>query len=158
DDQSIGYFGAPGSVVLLAPGMTTVRAVASNLQAQAQLGVAPVAPVQLEISPAWPDPLLLTSTTRLSAWTTHQDGTVAPHTPTWSSADRTLGVGPAGDVTTVDAGIGTVLAADGPVSAQESIEVTAHPAVNWLVWPPELPLPVGAQGNFNLERTHSDGT
>jgi hypothetical protein len=158
DDQSIGYFGAPGSVVLLAPGTTTVRAVASNIQAQAQLEVVPVAPVQLEISPAWPDPLLVTSTTRLSAWTTHQDGTVAPDTPTWSSPDRTLGVDPAGDVTAADAGIGTVLAADGPVSAQESIEVTAHPAVSWLVWPPELPLPVGAQGNFNLERTHSDGT
>jgi len=158
DDQSVGYFDAPGSVVLLAPGTTPVRALASNIQAQAELDVAPVAPVQMEISPAWPDPLLLGSTTRLSAWTTHQDGTVAPDAPTWSSPDRSLGVGPAGDVTTEDAGIGTVLAMDGPVAAQASIEVTAHPAVSWLVWPPELVVPVGAQGNLSLQRTHSDGT
>jgi len=159
DDQSIGYFGAPGSVVLLAPGTTTVRAVASTIQAQAELDVAPVAPVQMEISPAWPDPLQLGSTTRLSAWTTHQDGTVALDTPAWSNPDRTLTVGPAGDVSTEgDAGIATVFATDGVVDAQVSIEVTAHPGVSWLIWPSELVLPVGAQGNFALERTHSDGT
>src|SRR5262249_836059 len=37
DDQSIGYFSSPGIVTLLTPGSTTVRALASNIEAQASL-------------------------------------------------------------------------------------------------------------------------
>jgi hypothetical protein len=90
DDQTVGYFSSPGTVTLLAPGSTTVRALAANLQAQAALDVAPVAPAQLEISPALPDALQLGADSRLSAWLTHRDGTVVLDDPTLSSTNLTL--------------------------------------------------------------------
>src|SRR5262249_11346148 len=122
DDQTIGYFSSPGTVTLLAPGTATVSAAASTLQAQAELDVAPTAPAQLEISPACPDPLQLGGTSRVEAWTTHQDGTVELASPTWASADGTLDVSSAGEVTGLAPAVGTVLASGSGLEARAPIE------------------------------------
>jgi hypothetical protein len=158
DDQSIGYFSSPGTVTLLAAGSTIVRAAASNLQSQAELDVAPIAPVQLEISPALPDALQLNGTSRLSAWTTHQDGTVVSTSPDWSSVDRTVEVSSAGEITaTQQPGVGTVVASELGLDARASIEATVDAIVAWQVWPPELVVPVGAEGSLVFERILNGG-
>jgi trimeric autotransporter adhesin len=158
DDQSIGYFSSPGIVTLLSAGATTVRAVASNQQAAAELVVSPEAPVQLEISPALPDAIQMNGTARLSAWLTHQDGTVVPTAPSWSSVDRTVDVSPIGEVTAVtQPGVGTVIASQGGLEARASIEATVDAIEGWHVWPPELVVPVGAEGSLVFERILSGG-
>ncbi len=158
DDQGLGYFATPGVVTLLAPGSTTVRAVAGSVEAQALLDIDPFAPVQLEISPAWPDPLLVDGTTRLSAWATHQAGTVAPAAVDWSTSAPPLTVSSAGDLLALSPGLATVVADAGALDAHTTAEATAGPGVSWLVWPPEAIVPVGAEGTLALERTHADGT
>jgi hypothetical protein len=158
DDQAVGYFASPGVATLLSPGSTTVRAVAGSVQASAELEVALFAPVQMEISPAWPDPLLVDSTTRLTAWATHQDGTVAPATVDWSSSDPSLTISPLGDLSAASPGLSTVAASMPPVEASALAEATADAGVSWLVWPPEVMVPVGAEGTLALERAHGDGT
>jgi len=158
DDQSIGYFSSPGIVTLLSAGTTTVRAVASNQQAAAELAVVPEAPVQLEISPALPDAIQVNGTARLSAWLTHQDGTAVPTAPAWSSVDRTVDVSSIGEVTAVQQpGVGTVIANQGGLDARASIEATVDAIVGWHVWPPELVVPVGAEGSLVFERILSGG-
>src|SRR5262249_37224385 len=158
DDQAVGYFASPGIATLLSPGSTTVRAVAGSVEAAAPLQVALSAPVQLEISPAWPAPLLVDSTTRLTAWATHQDGTVAPASVDWSSSDPSLAISPLGDLTASSPGLSTVAASMPPVEASTLTEATADAGISWLVWPPETVVAVGAEGTLALERTHDDGT
>ena len=158
DDQTVGYFSSPGTVTLLAPGSTTLRALAANLQAQAALDVAPVAPAQLEISPALPDALQLGGSSRLSAWLTHRDGTVVRDDPTWSSTSMTLSVSSAGEVSAAEQlGLGTVIASDGTLTAPASIEATANGVQGWHVWPPELVVPMGAEGSLVFERILGGG-
>ena len=158
DDQTVAYVGAPGTATLVAPGSTTVRAVAGSLEADAPLVVASPAPLQLEIAPAYPDPLLVDSTLRLSAWATHQDGTVAPADVDWSSGSLALAVSTLGDLTAQSPGVATVTAAAAPLDATVAAEATADAGISWLVWPPDLVVPVGAEGALVLERTHGDGT
>jgi hypothetical protein len=158
DDQSIGYFSSPGIVTLLSAGTTTVRAVASTQQAAAELTVAPDAPVQLEISPALPDAIQINGTARLSAWLTHQDGTVVTTAPSWTSVDRTVDVSSIGEVTAVQQpGVGTVIASQAGLDARTSIEATVDAVVGWHVWPPELVVPVGAEGSLVFERILTGG-
>ena len=157
DDQSVGYFSSPGIVTLLIPGTTTVRAQASNAQAQAELDVAPLAPVQLEISPAWPDALQLGGSTRLAAWNTHLDGTVCPATPTWASTSP-LAVTTVGEVTaSAPPGVGTVTASGGGLDALVTIEATDAGTRGWQIWPPELVVPVGAEGELVAEHILDTG-
>ena len=153
DDQSIGYFGSPGTVTLLTAGSTTVRAGAASLQAQADLDVGPVAPAQLEISPALPDALQLGASSRLSAWLTHRDGTVVLDDPSWSSASPILAVSSAGEMTAGEQlGVGTVVASEGVLDARAFIEATDNGIEGWHVWPPELVVPTGAEGSLVFER------
>ena len=153
DDQSIGYFGSPGTVTLLTAGTTTVHAGAANLQAQAELDVAPLAPAQLEISPALPDALQLGASSRLSAWLTHRDGTVVLDDPSWSSTSLTLAVSSAGEVTAAEQlGVGTIVASEGSLDARAFIEATDNGIEGWHVWPPELVVPTGAEGSLVFER------
>lgn len=153
DDQSVGYFSAPGTVTLLTPGVTTVSAVASTVQAAAELDVAPPAPVQLEISPALPDALQLDGTSRLSAWTTHLDGTVCAAAPSWTSLDSTVEVSSVGELTAVqDPGVGTVIATADGLEARAAIEATDAGVDGWQLWPPEQVVPVGAEGALAFER------
>ena len=153
DDQSVGYVSSPGTVTLLAEGSTIVRAGAAGLQAQAELDVAPLAPAQLEISPALPDALLLGASSRLTAWLTHRDGTVVLDDPSWSSTSLTLAVNSAGEVTASEQlGVGTVIASEGSLSAPASIEATNNGIEGWHVWPPELVVPTGAEGSLVFER------
>jgi len=157
DDQSVGYFSSPGTVTLLNPGSTTVRALASNIAAQAELDVGPVAPVQLEISPAWADPLRIGDSTRLSAWTTHQDGTVQLSTPDWGSNPPTEVTG-VGEVTAPGPpGVGVVAATAGSLEATVAIEATDAGVSGWQVWPPELVVPVGTEGRLAAERILATG-
>ncbi|MGZ6132097.1 MAG: hypothetical protein ACXWLF_08730, partial [Myxococcaceae bacterium] len=158
DDQTVGYFARPGVVTLLAPGATTLRAVAGAVQVQAELAVVPEAPAQLEISPAWPDPLLVGSDLHLSAFVTHLDGTVAPTAPAWSSTGPALAVSPFGDLVAESAGQSTVVASDGALEARVGAESATDAGVSWLVWPFESVVPVGAQGVLAFERAHADGT
>jgi len=158
DDQSVGYFSSPGVVTLLSAGTTTVRAVASNQQAAAELTVSPESPIQLEISPALPDAIQINGTARLSAWLTHQDGTAVLTAPAWSSVDRTVDVSPIGEVTAVQQpGVGTLIASEGSLEARASIEATVDAIVAWQVWPPELVVPVGAEGSLVFERILNGG-
>ncbi|HUM09878.1 MAG TPA: Ig-like domain-containing protein [Myxococcaceae bacterium] len=158
DDQSVGYFSAPGVVTLLTPGTTTVRAVASVYQASTALDVAPPAPAQLEISPALPDALQLNGTSRLLAWTTHQDGTVCTAAPSWTSVDRTVEVSSVGEISAVQQpGVGTVIATADGLEARAAIEATDAAVEGWQVWPPEQVVPVGAAGVLVFERTLSSG-
>lgn len=158
DDQTVGYFARPGVVTLLGPGTTTLRAVAGAVQVEAELAVVPPAPAQLEIFPAWPDPLLVASDLHLSAFVTHLDGTVAPTAPVWSSTGPALPVSAFGDLVAQSAGQSTVVASDGALGAQVVAESTADAGVSWLVWPFESVVPVGAQGALAFERAHADGT
>jgi len=158
DDQSVGYFARPGVVTLLAPGSTTVRALAGALQIVAALEIVPAAPAQLEISPAWPDPMLVGSDLQLSAFLTHADGTVAPTVAGWSSSGPALAVTPFGDLAAVSPGQSTVLASTGAFEARALVESTADAGLSWLVWPVESVVPVGAEGRLALERAHADGT
>ena len=158
DDQTIGYFSSPGTVTLLAPGTATVSAAASTLQAQAELDVAPTAPAQLETSPAFPDALQIGGTSRVEAWTTHQDGTVELASPSWASGDGTLDVSSTGEVTAgQQAGVGAVIASESGLEGRAPIEVTAGTVEGWHVWPPELVVPVGAEGTLDFERVLSGG-
>jgi len=158
DDQTIGYFSSPGTVTLLSPGTATVSAAASTLQAQAELDVAPTAPAQLEISPAFPDALQIGGTSRVEAWTTHQDGTVELADPSWASADSTLDVSSAGEVTAgQDAGVGTVIASESGLEARAPIEATGSSVEGWHIWPPDLVVPVGAEGTLDFERVIAGG-
>jgi hypothetical protein len=157
DDQSVGYFSSPGTLTLLIPGTTTVRALASNITAQAELDVAPLAPVQLEVSPAWPDALRLDDTTRLSAWTTHQDGTVQLSTPDWST-HLPLDVTSVGEVGAAGSpGVGVVAANLYGLDATATIEATDAGVESWQVWPPELVVPVGTEGRLAAERILDTG-
>jgi hypothetical protein len=157
DDQSVGYFSSPGTVTLLIPGTTTVRSLASTITAQAELDVAPLAPVQLEISPAWPDALRLGDTTRLSAWTTHQDGTVQLSTPDWSTGVP-IDVTSVGEVTALGPpGVGVVTASNFGLGASVAIEATDAGVEAWQVWPPELVVPVGTEGRLAAERILDTG-
>ena len=157
DDQSVGYFSSPGTVSLLIPGSTAVRALASSIEAQAELDVAPLAPVQLEISPAWPDGLQLGGSTRLSTWTTHQDGTVDLSTSDWTSAPPTE-VTTLGEVTGLGPpGVGVVAASGDGLQATATIEVADAGVVGWQVWPPELVVPVGTEGRLAAERILDTG-
>ncbi len=158
DDQTLGYFGRPGVVTLLSPGSTILRAVAGAVAVQAELDVAPPLPVQLEISPAWPDPLLVGSDLHLASFATHQDGTVAPAEPLWSTSAQALAVSPFGDLVAQSPGESTVVAILGPFEARVGAESTADAGVGWLVWPPESIVAVGAEGALALERVHGDGT
>jgi hypothetical protein len=158
DDQTIGYFSSPGTVTLLTPGSTTVSAAASTLQAQAELDVAPTTPVQLEISPAFPDALQTGGTSRVEAWTTHQDGTVELASPSWASADGTLDVSSAGEVTAgQQPGVGAALASENGLDARASIEATGDSVEGWHIWPPDLVVPVGAEGRLDFERVLAGG-
>src|SRR4030095_716989 len=131
---------------------------ASNQQALAELVVSPEAPVQLEISPALPDAIQINGTARLSAWLTHPGGPVVPPATTWSSVDQTVDVSPIGEVTAVQQpGVGTVIASQGGLEARASIEATVDSIVAWHVWPPELVVPVGAEGSLVFERILSGG-
>jgi len=153
DDQGVGYFSAPGIVTLLTPGTSVVRAVGSGFQAQAELDVAPPAPAQLEISPALPDALQLGGTNRLSAWTTHQDGTVCSAAPSWTSVDRTVEVSSVGEISAVEQpGVGTVIATADGLEARAAIEATDGGVEGWQVWPSELVVPVGTEGALAYER------
>ncbi|HZX42760.1 MAG TPA: hypothetical protein VFE93_13045, partial [Myxococcaceae bacterium] len=153
DDQSVGYFSAPGTVTLLIPGTTLVRAVASSFQAGAELDVAPRAPDQLEISPALPDALQLGGSSRLSAWTTHQDGTVTAAAASWTSVDRTVEVSSVGEISAAQQpGVGTVIATADGLDARAAVEATDEAVVGWQVWPPEQVVPVGAEGALQFER------
>lgn len=159
DDQTIAYFGSPGALILLSRGTTIARATSSTVQASAQLDIVPAAPVQLEISPAWPDPLLVGSTTRLTGWAAHQDGTVAPAPVGWSSTDPALTVSPLGDLLAeAPTPLATVVATAGPLEARATAEATADGGVSWQVWPPEAVVAVGTEGRLAFERAHADGT
>ncbi|HZW87594.1 MAG TPA: hypothetical protein VFF12_00825 [Myxococcaceae bacterium] len=157
DDQSIGYFSSPGIVTLLTPGSTTVRALASNIEAQAELDVSPLAPVQLEISPAWPDALELGGSTRLFAWITHQDGTVYQSPSDWEAASP-LAVSTLGEVSALSApGVGVVTAKASGLDATAAFETTSAGVESWQVWPPELVVPLGAEGRLAAERILETG-
>jgi hypothetical protein len=158
DDQTVGYFSSPGTVTLLAPGTATVSAAASTLQAQAELDVAPTSPVQLEISPAFPDALQTGGTSRVEAWITHQDGTVQLASPSWASGDSTLDVSTAGEVTAgQQPGVGAVLASETGLDARASIEASNSPVEGWHIWPPDLVVPVGTEGTLDFERVLAGG-
>src|SRR5262249_27505124 len=157
DDQSVGYFSSPGTVTLLMVGTTTVRALASNIAAQAELDVGPVAPVQLEISPAWADALRIGDSSRLTAWTTHQDGTVQLTTPDWDAGPQ-IEVTNLGEITAPGApGVGVVTARAGSLDATGAIEATSAEVQGWQVWPPELVVPVGTEGRLAAERILATG-
>jgi len=160
DDPGVADFvsGAPGSVSLRAPGSAIVRADATATSAQAALDVVPFAPVQLEIAPAWPDPLLVQSTTQLAAWSTQPDGTIAQAPVSWSTSSPALTLSPLGDLLAVLPGLSTVLASAGPLDAQILAEATGAAPVGWQIWPPELVVPLGAEGFLAVERAHDDGT
>ncbi len=147
DDQTVGYFGRPGVVSLLSPGSTIVRAVAGAVTVQAALDVAPAIPFQVEISPAWPDPLLVGSDLRLPAFATHQDGTVAPAQAAWSTTGPALAISPAGDLLAQSAGQSPVVATVGTLEARVGAESTADAGVGWLVWPPESIVAGGRRGD-----------
>src|SRR5262249_14660497 len=95
---------------------------------------------------------------RVEAWTTHQDGTVELAGPGWASADGTLDVSSTGEVTAgQQAGVGSVIASETGLEGRAPIEVTASTVDGWHMWPPELVVPVGAEGTLDFERVLGEG-
>lgn len=167
DDPQLGYFGAGGSgrVTLLAPGLAEVQAVFGATRAREPLEIGPANPVQLEISPWWPDPLGLGTSLQLQAWATTDQGIVSTTAPAWSSSTPSVPISASGllqagngAVPGFDGGVGTVLARASGLEATASAEVTAALPVSLGIWPPNPVVPLGLEVPLRLERGYADGT
>jgi hypothetical protein len=167
DDPQFGYFGAggSGSVTLLAAGLAEVQAVSGATRAREPLEIGPANPVQLEISPWWPDPLGLGTSLQLQAWATTDDGIISTAAPAWSSSTPSVVIsasgllqGGNGAVPGLDGGVGTVLARASGLEASASAEVTGAPSVSLNIWPPQPVVPLGLEVPLQLERGYADGT
>jgi len=162
DDPSFAFFlsAVPGEIVGYSPGQTTLEAQAGPVLAQVPLLVSAAPLASLEVSPVLPDPLGIYGTASFTAWGTFADTGVVELTTqaSWnSSAPDVLAISPsAGTASALDAGVASVQAAFGGLTASAVETVDAARPSALLVWPPAASLTVGLPGNLAAERVLSD--
>jgi hypothetical protein len=167
DDPGLGYFGAGGEglVTLLAPGLAEVEAAFGTTRVHEPLEIGRSSPVQMEISPWWPDPLGLGTSLQLQAWATTDGGIVSMAVAAWSSSTPLLPISASGVLQAatavgpgLDGGVGNVLAQVSGLDATASTEITTAPPVYLGIWPPQPVIPLGLDVPLRLEREYADGT
>ncbi len=164
DDPSLAYFlsAIPGELLGSMPGLTTVDALApaSPVAAQVPLVVSAAALASLEVSPVLPDPLGVLGVADFTSWGTFTDEGVLELTTqaSWNStAPDVLAVSPtAGTASALDAGVSSIQAFFGGLTAFATQTVAGTQPSALLVWPPAATLTVGLPGTLAAERVLSD--
>ncbi len=163
DDPSLAFFlsSVPGEVEGFSPGSTEVEAQAGVVVAQAPLLVSAAPLATLEVAPALPDPLGVLGTKAFTTWGTFADEGVLGLTTqaSWNSTPlQVLAVSPsAGVASALDAGLATVQAAFGDLTASAQQAVDGAPPSSLLVWPPAASMTVGLPSFLSAERVLADG-
>ncbi|MGO8969815.1 MAG: hypothetical protein ACLQDQ_09625 [Myxococcaceae bacterium] len=163
DDPSLAFFlsSVPGEVEGFSPGPTQVEAQAGVVLAQAPLLVSAAPLAALEVAPALPDPLGVLGTKAFTTWGTFADEGVLGLTTqaSWTSTpSQILAVSPsAGVASALDAGLATVQAGFGGLTASAQQAVDGAPPSALLVWPPAASVTVGLPSFLSAERVLADG-
>jgi trimeric autotransporter adhesin len=164
DDPSIAFFlsSLPGELEGFAPGTTQVEAQAGPLVGQVPLLVSAAPLDALEVSPALPDYLGVGGEASFTAFGTFADQGVLELTAQslWAStAPDVVAVPPgSGEASALDAGVSSVQASFGGLTASAVQSVDAAPQTALLLWPPSAAVTVGLPGALTAERVLSDGS